>query len=136
MEWTQIIVAAITALASIAAAVIAKKTGETARKTAEESKKTAEETKKTAEESQKTAMAAEKTAAAVVDLMRNEITKIYYKRQDIGELYEHERESLDKLYQGYHAAGGNSFVDDIYTQMRTWKVVGSGKNLGSGREGK
>jgi len=123
MEWTQIIVAAITALASIAAAVIAKKTGETARKTAEE-------TRKTAEESRKTAITAEKTGAAVVDLMRNEITKIYYKRQDINELYEHERESLDKLYQGYHEAGGNSFVDDIYTQMRGWKVVGSGKKIG------
>ena len=115
MEWTQIIVAAITAFASIAAAVIAKRTGKEAKKTAE---------------------TAEKTSVAVVDLMRNEITKIYYKRQDVGELYEYERQSLDKMYQGYHEAGGNSFVDDIYAQMRKWKVIGSGKQIGSGKEDK
>ena len=73
---------------------------------------------------------AKKTTTAVTDLMRNEITKLYYKRQSIKQLYEYERESLDKMYEGYHEAGGNSFIDDIYNQMRKWDVVGAGKKIG------
>lgn len=67
--------------------------------------------------------------AAQLDLMRNEITKVYYKRQNVKELYQYERESLDKLYEGYHAGGGNSFVEDIYSEMRHWRVVPAGHQI-------
>ena len=66
---------------------------------------------------------------AQLDLMRNEITKVYYKRQNVKELYQYERESLDKLYEGYHAGGGNSFVEDIYSEMRHWRVVPAGHQI-------
>lgn len=66
---------------------------------------------------------------AQLDLMRNEIIKIYYKRQDVQKLYQYERESLDKLYEGYHSGGGNSFIEDIYTEMRHWKVVSAGQKI-------
>lgn len=68
---------------------------------------------------------------AQLDLMRNEIVKIYYKRQDVKELYQYERESLDKMYEGYHAGGGNSFIEDIYSEMRHWKVVPAGHRIGN-----
>lgn len=56
---------------------------------------------------------------------RDRITAIYYKHSDEGEptLRQYERESLDTLYASYKTLGGNSFVQDLYGQMRHWKVI-------------
>ena len=58
-------------------------------------------------------------------LLRHDITGIYYKHADEQSptLREYERKNLDDLYDGYHAIHGNHFVDDIYKEMREWKVV-------------
>ena len=52
-------------------------------------------------------------------------TATYYKHSDDEEptLRQYERESLDKLYASYETLGGNSFVQDLYEQMRHWKVI-------------
>jgi len=57
--------------------------------------------------------------------LRSDITSIYYNHVDEDEptLREYERKNLDSLYAGYDALSGNSFIKDIYTVMRTWKVV-------------
>ena len=102
MDWTNIIIAAIPVIGSIATVIITSVTRSDSKK----------------------------MTAAVTDLMRNEITKLYYKRKATKQLYEYERASLEKMYEGYHGAGGNSFVDDIYTAMRKWDVVGSGEKIG------
>lgn len=102
MDWTAILVASVPVIGAIATTLI------TSRQTRKDIKK---------------------VSVAQLDLMRNEIVKIYYKRQDIKELYQHERESLDKLYEGYHNGGGNSFVEDIYNEMRHWKVVSAGHRI-------
>lgn len=103
MDWTAILIASITVMGTIVTTII------TSRQTRKDIKN---------------------VGMAQLDLMRNEIIKIYYKRQDIKELYQYERESLDKLYEGYHAGGGNSFIEDIYGEMRHWKVVPAGRLLG------
>ena len=56
---------------------------------------------------------------------RDRITATYYKHSDDEEptLRQYERESLDKLYASYITLGGNSFVQDLYKQMRNWKVT-------------
>ena len=56
---------------------------------------------------------------------RDRITSTYYKHSDEEEptLRQYERESLDKLYASYETLGGNSFVQDLYEQMRHWKVT-------------
>lgn len=56
---------------------------------------------------------------------RDRITSTYYKHSDEEEptLRQYERESLDKLYASYLTLGGNSFVQDLYSQMRQWKVI-------------
>lgn len=58
-------------------------------------------------------------------LLRSRITEIYYKHYLNAEPYlrEYERKDLDDLYQGYKALKGNHYVDDIYRQMRTWRVI-------------
>lgn len=60
-----------------------------------------------------------------VCLLRSEITAIYYKHGSAVEpvLREYERKNLDDLYEGYKALGGNHFVDDIYRDMREWRVI-------------
>lgn len=58
-------------------------------------------------------------------LLRSEITEIYYKYADSVDpvLREYQRKNLDDLYQGYKALGGNHYIDDIYEDMRHWKVI-------------
>lgn len=60
-----------------------------------------------------------------VCLLRSEITGIYYRHSGAVEpfLREYERKNLDDLYEGYKALGGNHFVDDLYSQMREWRVT-------------
>lgn len=60
----------------------------------------------------------------VKSMERDRITATYYKHVDEGEpsLRQYERDSLDKLYESYITLGGNSFIQDIYAQMRHWKV--------------
>ena len=61
----------------------------------------------------------------VSSMERDRITAIYYKHcdEDEPQLRQYERESLDKLYASYETLGGNSFVQDLYEQMRHWKVT-------------
>ena len=56
--------------------------------------------------------------------LRSQVVEIYYRHnnEEDPELRQYERENLDKLYDGYKSLSGNSFVDDIYTEMRSWKV--------------
>jgi len=58
-------------------------------------------------------------------LLRSRIREIYYHHADDAapEIREYERQDLDDLYAGYKALGGNHFVDDLYENMRAWKVV-------------
>ena len=60
----------------------------------------------------------------VKSMERDRITATYYKHVDesVPSLRQYERDSLDKLYESYITLGGNSFVQDIYAQMRHWKV--------------
>lgn len=102
MDWTTILVTAITVTGAIVTTIV-----------------TSHQTRKDIKN----------VSVAQLDLMRNEITKVYYKRQNVKELYQYERESLDKLYEGYHAGGGNSFIEDIYNEMRHWKVIPAGRRI-------
>jgi len=58
-------------------------------------------------------------------LLRHEITSIYYRHVDEEHptLRQYERKNLDELYEGYDTIHGNTFVKDIYTEMRRWKVI-------------
>lgn len=58
-------------------------------------------------------------------MMRSDITDTYYRHSGEAEptLREYERKNLDDLYDGYKALGGNHYIDDIYKEMREWKVV-------------
>lgn len=56
-------------------------------------------------------------------LLRCEILNIYYKGLEKHEIHQYEAENLVKLYEAYKALGGNSFIDEIYSDIIEWRVV-------------
>lgn len=55
--------------------------------------------------------------------LRTEMLRIYYHNKDNGTIRQYELENFMKNYSAYKALGGNSFIDDIYKIVITWKVV-------------
>lgn len=54
--------------------------------------------------------------------LRTNILKVYYKHQEDKTLRQYERENVDFLYAAYKELKGNSFIDDVYAEIRTWRV--------------
>ena len=55
--------------------------------------------------------------------LRTEMLNMYYAHRDTGEWKEYERLNFDKLYGAYKALKGNSFIDDVYEETRSWRVI-------------
>lgn len=56
-------------------------------------------------------------------LMRSEMLRIYYKCKDKEIIRQFELENFLALYKAYKALRGNSFIDIIYEEVITWKVI-------------
>ena len=56
-------------------------------------------------------------------LLRNEMLQIYYRHKDDGKIRQYEYENFVFLYNAYKALKGNSFIDKIYNEVKTWEVV-------------
>lgn len=54
--------------------------------------------------------------------LRTAMLSTYYRCKEKEEIRQYERENFDKLYKAYKKLGGNSFVDDIYKEIRTYNV--------------
>lgn len=55
--------------------------------------------------------------------LRTEMLRIYYHNKDDETIRQYEMENFIKNYNAYKALGGNSFIDDIYKIVITWKVI-------------
>ncbi len=55
--------------------------------------------------------------------LRSEMLRIYYHHHEIKEIRQYEYENFVMLYEAYKALKGNSFIDKIYGEVKTWKVV-------------
>ena len=55
--------------------------------------------------------------------LRSNMLSTYYHCKEKETIRQYERENFDKLYAAYKKLGGNSFVDDIYKEIRTYDVV-------------
>lgn len=55
--------------------------------------------------------------------LRNEMLKIYYHNLETGVIRQYEYENFVLLYGAYKALKGNSFIDKIYTEVKSWKIV-------------
>ena len=82
-----------------------------------ELKKVQEEERKAAEEQ------ARVLRAGIECLIRSNILTIYYQAQKCGQIRQYQRENVDLLYAAYKALGGNSFIRDVYDEIREYKVT-------------
>ena len=55
--------------------------------------------------------------------LRSEMLRIYYHNHQSGTIRQYEYENFVALYDAYKALGGNSFIDKIYAEVKTWEVV-------------
>ena len=56
-------------------------------------------------------------------LLRDAMLRIYYRNKDTEKIRQYEKENFVLLYKAYKALKGNSFIDDIYKEVRTWEVI-------------
>ena len=56
-------------------------------------------------------------------LLRSEIVRTYYRHLDDKKMREYEFENMSKCYKAYTKNGGNSFVNHIYEEMKTWTII-------------
>ena len=56
-------------------------------------------------------------------LLRAEIVRIYYRRNEDRQLKEYEFKNMDHCYDAYKALKGNSFVDKIHSEMKDWEII-------------
>ena len=54
---------------------------------------------------------------------RTDMLRIYYAHVDTKEIRQYEYENFVMLYNSYKALKGNSFIDKIYNDIKTWKVI-------------
>ena len=63
------------------------------------------------------------------DMLRKEITRIYYKYLPFKALPRYVKEELVTMYNDYKAQNGNSFVKDIFEEMKLWDTVNAEEDL-------
>ena len=55
--------------------------------------------------------------------LRSEMLRIYYHNRAEQEIRQYEYENFVFLYDAYKALKGNSFIDKIYSEVKTWDIV-------------
>lgn len=64
-----------------------------------------------------------KIADGVKCLLRSKMLEIYYRHLETESLRQYEKENFVMLLAAYKALKGNSFIDDIANEIKTWKVT-------------
>ena len=55
--------------------------------------------------------------------LRSEMLRIYYHNREGQTIRQYEYENFVYLYEAYKALKGNSFIDKIYDEVKTWEIV-------------
>lgn len=55
--------------------------------------------------------------------LRTAMLNTYYACKDTKKIHQYEIENFHKNYNAYKALKGNSFIDDIYKEVRQWEVI-------------
>jgi hypothetical protein len=55
--------------------------------------------------------------------LRSEMLRIYYHHHESKEIRQYEYENFVMLYEAYKALKGNSFIDKIYKEVKSWEIV-------------
>lgn len=57
-------------------------------------------------------------------LLRSEMLRIYYSNNKKDAIGQFEFENFMMLYNAYKSLGGNSFIDKVKDEVKTWEVEG------------
>lgn len=55
--------------------------------------------------------------------LRSEMLRIYYHNKDKDKIRQYEYENFVYLYDAYKALKGNSFIDKIYDEVKSWEII-------------
>ena len=55
--------------------------------------------------------------------LRNEMLHIYYHNKDNKWIRQYENENFIYLFEAYKALHGNSFIDKIYDEVKSWEIM-------------
>ncbi len=55
--------------------------------------------------------------------LRSEMLRIYYHNRETKIIRQYEYENFVLLHGAYKALKGNSFIDKIYSEVKTWEIV-------------
>ena len=55
--------------------------------------------------------------------LRSEMLRTYYHHLETKVIRQYEYENFVMLYEAYKALKGNSFIDKIYTEVKTWEII-------------
>lgn len=55
--------------------------------------------------------------------LRSDMLLIYYRNIDSGEIRQYEFENFVLMYDAYKALKGNSFIDKIYEEVKSLRIV-------------
>lgn len=55
--------------------------------------------------------------------LRSEMLRIYYHNRESHTIRQYEFENFVLLYEAYKALKGNSFIDKIYGEVKSWEIV-------------
>ena len=55
--------------------------------------------------------------------LRNDMLQIYYHNREREKIRQYEYENFVMLYEAYKALNGNSFIDKIYNDVKSWEVI-------------
>ena len=55
--------------------------------------------------------------------LRDAMLRIYYHHSETKVVRQYEYENFVLLYEAYKALKGNSFIDKIYTEVKTWEII-------------
>lgn len=63
------------------------------------------------------------------DMLRNAMVKIYYSYLPYKKILYYDKEVLIKLHRDYEIQGGNTFVEELWDEIKTWTVVRNVEDL-------
>ena len=55
--------------------------------------------------------------------LRSDMLRIYYRHREDGKIRQYEYENFVYCYEAYRAMRGNSFIEKIYDEVKTWDVL-------------
>ena len=64
-----------------------------------------------------------KTTNGMRCLLRSVMLKMYYHHRESEQIRQYEYENFVFLYEAYKKLKGNSFIDKIYNEVKTWEVI-------------